>query len=59
MSCGLKNIFGSIAVPRKIAYHPHLNEVIENIKINGVEDLTKFSKIFPKKTTLFSTHCGD
>ena len=117
ISCCLKNMFGAIAVPRKIVYHPHLNEVIvginklikphlavvdgiislgktpirmglvlvgkdqlavdfvaaktmgynprrirhlrlarkegvgmlENIKIHGVEDLTKFSKIFPRE----------
>jgi len=117
VSCCLKNMFGAIAVPRKIVYHPHLNEVIvginklirphlavvdgiialgkkpikmglvlagddqlavdavaakvmgynprrirhltlavkegigfsENIKIEGNEDLTTFSKIFPKE----------
>jgi uncharacterized protein (DUF362 family) len=117
VSCGLKNIFGAIAVPRKIVYHPQLDEVIvainkiikphlvvvdgiialgkqpikmglilagddqvavdvtaskvmgynphrirhitlarkegigfsENIKIEGFEDLTKLSQIFPKE----------
>lgn len=28
ISCSLKNMFGTIAVPRKIVYHPRLNEVI-------------------------------
>jgi len=117
ISCCLKNMFGAIAVPRKIVYHPRLNEAIvginklikphfavvdgiislgktpirmglvlagedqlavdfvaaktmgynprrirhlmlarkegvgisKNIKIHGVEDLTKFSKIFPRE----------
>ncbi len=117
VTCGLKNMFGAIAVPRKIVYHPNLNEVIvginklikphltvvdgvialgknpirmalvlasedqlavdviaarvmgynprrirhmtlarkegvgyfENITVEGVEDLTDFSKIFPKE----------
>jgi len=117
VSCCLKNMFGAIAIPRKIVYHPHLNEVIvginklikphlavvdgiialgknpikmglvlasedqlavdvvaarlmgyspqrirhmtlarregvgfsENIKVEGVEELTKFSKAFPKE----------
>jgi uncharacterized protein (DUF362 family) len=117
VSCCLKNMFGAIAVPRKIIYHPHLNEVIvginklvkphlavvdgivslgktpvkmglvlagedpvavdsvaarimgynprrirhlklaqnegvgtfENIKLQGVSDLTKFSQVFPKE----------
>ena len=117
ISCCLKNMFGAIAVPRKIVYHPHLNEVIvginklvkphfavvdgiislgktpirmglvlagddqlavdvvaakimgynprrirhlrlarkegvgvsENIEIHGVEDLAKFSKVFPRE----------
>jgi len=31
ISCGLKNMFGAIAVPRKIVYHPYLNEVIVGI----------------------------
>ena len=31
VSCCLKNMFGSIAVPRKIVYHSHLNEVIVGI----------------------------
>jgi len=28
VTCSLKNLFGAIAVPRKIVYHPELNEVI-------------------------------
>jgi len=28
VSCSLKNLFGAIAVPRKIVYHPELDEVI-------------------------------
>jgi len=28
ITCSLKNLFGAIAVPRKIVYHPRLNEVI-------------------------------
>jgi uncharacterized protein (DUF362 family) len=28
VSCGLKNMFGAIAVPRKVVYHPHLDETI-------------------------------
>jgi len=31
VTCGLKNMFGAIAVPRKIVYHPNLNEVIVGI----------------------------
>ena len=31
VSCGLKNFFGAIAKPRKIVYHPRLNEVIVGI----------------------------
>jgi len=31
VSCCLKNMFGAIAVPRKIVYHSHLNEVIVGI----------------------------
>jgi len=31
ISCSLKNLFGAIAIPRKIVYHPHLNEVIVGI----------------------------
>jgi len=31
ISCSLKNLFGAIAKPRKIAYHPNLNEVIVGI----------------------------
>lgn len=117
VSCSLKNMFGSIAVARKVVYHSHLNEVIvginklikphltivdgiialgkkpvkmglilagedqlavdfvaakimgynpkrirhltlaekegvgicEDIKINGVENLARFSKIFPRE----------
>jgi uncharacterized protein (DUF362 family) len=28
ISCSLKNLFGAIGVPRKVVYHPHLDEVI-------------------------------
>jgi uncharacterized protein (DUF362 family) len=28
ISCSLKNLYGAIAVPRKVVYHPRLNEVI-------------------------------
>jgi len=31
VSCALKNMFGAIAKPRKIEYHPHLDEVIVGI----------------------------
>jgi len=34
ISVGLKNLFGAIAKPRKIVYHPHLNEVI--VAINKI-----------------------
>jgi len=31
ISCSLKNLFGSIAVPRKVVYHSNLNEVMVGI----------------------------
>jgi uncharacterized protein (DUF362 family) len=31
ISCGLKNLFGAIAEPRKVTYHPHLDEVIVGV----------------------------
>jgi len=34
ISCGLKNLFGAIARPRKVAYHSHLNEII--VAINKI-----------------------
>jgi uncharacterized protein (DUF362 family) len=40
ISCGLKNLFGAIAKPRKVTYHPHLNEVIVGINKVLKTDLT-------------------
>lgn len=40
ISCGLKNMFGAIAKPRKITYHPYLNEVIVGINKILAPDLT-------------------
>jgi len=31
ITCGMKNLFGCIATPRKVKYHPHLNEVIVGV----------------------------
>jgi len=40
ISCGLKNLFGAIAKPRKVTYHPRLNEVIVGINKLLKPDLT-------------------
>lgn len=31
ITCAMKNIFGCISTPRKVVYHPHLNEAIVGI----------------------------
>jgi uncharacterized protein (DUF362 family) len=31
ITCALKNLFGAMAYPRKLEYHPHLNEAIIGI----------------------------
>lgn len=40
ITCGLKNIFGCIATPKKIAYHPFLEEAIVGINKILHPDLT-------------------
>jgi len=51
ITCGLKNLFGCIGSPRKIVYHPHLNEAIVGISqvlkphltiVDGLVALGKF-----------------
>jgi uncharacterized protein (DUF362 family) len=51
ITCALKNIFGCIGFPRKIVYHPHLNEAIVGINqllkphliiVDGLVALGKF-----------------
>jgi len=57
ITCALKNIFGCIASPRKIAYHPFLNEAIVGINkilhpdLTIVDGLVAFGR-FPVKLGL-------
>ncbi len=57
ISCALKNIFGCIASPRKIVYHPFLNEAIVGINkilrphLTIVDGLTALGR-FPVKLNL-------
>jgi len=57
ISCALKNIFGCIASPRKIVYHPFLNEAIVGINkilrphLNLVDGLIALGR-FPAKLNL-------
>jgi uncharacterized protein (DUF362 family) len=57
ITCGMKNVFGCIATPRKIIYHPYLNEAIVGINkllkpdITVVDGLVALAK-FPIKLDL-------
>jgi uncharacterized protein (DUF362 family) len=57
ISCAMKNLFGAIAYPRKVTYHPHLAETIVAINkvlkpnLNLVDGLVALGR-FPVKLNL-------
>ena len=60
ISCALKNIFGCIASPRKIVYHPFLNEAIVGInkilrpQLTIVDGLTALGRLPVKLNLIMS-----
>jgi len=46
MTCALKNLFGCIAKPRKVEYHPHLREVIVGVNKLVKPHLTVVDGVF-------------
>jgi uncharacterized protein (DUF362 family) len=60
ITCAMKNIFGCIAYPRKVTYHPYLEEAIVGInkilkpRLNIVDGLVALGR-FPVKLCLIMT----